>query len=333
MSQMADDSQHPGSQLPDYKKFTIRRRASLKPIRQWLAYVAVIGLLFAANRLSVPALQRVGRGLGTLAYFLSKRDREICHMQLQMAFPELEPQTRLRIARDCLRHQGMTLMETMVLPRLRLRGAMKEDFVKIENDQVLVDAHGKGKGVILVTAHLGNWELLPIALQKLRIKGVAMASTLNNERLNRIIRDIRRFEFMDVAERGSGDSPRQLLTCLKRGEVLIMVNDVDIKANGVFCNMFGFPAHTPRGAASIALKQGTPLVTYFDERLADGTHVIRFREIPVTTTILAANSPVQAYTQAICDVTEEHIRIHPEQWIWNHRRWKRRPEPKENKTA
>jgi KDO2-lipid IV(A) lauroyltransferase len=243
-----------------------------------------------------------------------------------MALPELEPDTRHRIARECLRHQGMTLMETLVMPRLRHQGAMGGDFLRVEGEQVLVDAHGKGKGVILVTAHLGNWELLPIALQQLRIKGVAMASTLNNERLNRIIGDIRRFEYMDVAERGSGDSPRQLLTCLKRGEVLIMVNDVDIASNGVFCNMFGMPAHTPRGAASIALKLGSPLVTYFDERLADGTHVIRFREIPVTSKILKANSPVQAFTQAICEVTEEHIRAYPEQWIWNHRRWKRRPE-------
>lgn len=318
---MTDDSR-----LPDYKKFTIRRSASLKPVRHWFTYLAMKGLLLVANRLSVRALQRLGRGLGALAYFLSKRDREICHVQLEMALPELSPETRQRIARECLRNQGMTLMEAIVMPRLRRQAAMGGDFLKVEGIQTLVDAHGKGKGVILVTAHLGNWELLPIVLQKLRIKGVAMASTLNNERLNKILGDIRRFEYLDVLERGSGDSPRQLLTCLKRGEALIMVNDVDIATNGVFCNMFGIPAHTPRGAASIALKLGTPLVTCFDERLADGTHIFRFQEIPVTRKILNAASPVQAFTQAICEMTEKHIRAYPEQWIWNHRRWKRRPE-------
>jgi lauroyl/myristoyl acyltransferase len=69
------------------------------------------------------------------------------------------------------------------------------------------------------------------------------------------------------------------------------------------------------------------VLTYFDIRHPDGTHTIRFREVPVDAAIRQAADPVRALTQAIADQTEAHIRAYPEQWAWNHRRWKRRPPP------
>jgi KDO2-lipid IV(A) lauroyltransferase len=257
-------------------------------------------------------------------FALSRRQRSLSLVQLRMAFPDWEEEARRRVARACLVHQGMTLMETLALPRLRAEGAR---WLTLENEQALADAHKQGRGVILVTAHAGNWEMLPIALERLRIKGMAVASKLNNERLNRLVGDLRRFDWLDVAERGSQTSPRQLLGSLKRGEALIMVNDVDIEAQGVWVDFFGIPANTPRAPASLALKLGTPVLTYFDERLADGTHRIRFERVPVDDALRNAPDPVAALTLALSRRTESHVRAHPEQWVWNHRRWKRRPPP------
>ncbi len=308
--------------LPDYKAFSIHHPAFLKPLRQALAYLLARALLALANRLSVPRLQWLGRTLGQVVYSVSKRERRLCDVQLALALPELDATARRRLGRACLQHQGMTLMETLAMPRLRREGA---HWLSLEGDQALAALHAAGRGAILVTAHVANWELLLIALERLRIHGLAVLSTLTNPRINKLIGGIRRFEYMDVAERGSQSSPRQLLTSLKRGEVLILANDVDIDAQGVFVDFFGIPAHTPRGAASLALKLGSPLMTYFDARQPDGTHLLRFREVPVTEAIRAAPDPVQALTQAISDQTEAHIRAHPEQWAWNHPRWKRRP--------
>jgi Kdo2-lipid IVA lauroyltransferase/acyltransferase len=278
--------------------------------------------VFLAGRLSLQRLQALGRVLGRLVFRLSARYRRLARQQLAMALPELPEAERERIARLCMQNQGMTLLETVALPRLRREGA---PWLRLEGAPAFAAAHALGRGVVLVTAHAANWELLPIALERLHIRAMAVASTLTNPRLNRLIGEIRRFEYMDVAERGSETSPRQLLSCLKRGDALVMVNDVDIEAQGVFVDFFGVPANTPRAPASLALKLGAPLLTYFDTRQPDGSHVLRFSEVPVTEAIRQAPDPVRALTQAISALTEAHIRAHPEQWMWNHRRWKRRP--------
>ena len=308
--------------LPDYKAFSIHHPASLKPLRQGAVYALVRGLMVVAGRLSLARLQALGRLLGRLVYRLSERQRRLCHLQLAMALPELSKAERVHIARRSLENQGMTLLETMALPRLRRTGA---PWLRLEGAECFSGAHARGRGVVLVTAHAANWELLPIALERLRIRALAVASTLTNPRLNEIVSAIRRFEYMDVAERGSETSPRQLLSCLKRGDALVLVNDVDIEAQGVFVDFFGIPANTPRAPASLALKLDAPVVTYFDTREPDGTHVLRFQEVPVTEAIRVSADPVRALTQAITAQAEAHIRAHPDQWVWNHRRWKRRP--------
>ncbi len=313
-------AQHPS--LPDYKAFSIHHPASLKPLRQGLVYLLVRGLLFLAGRLSLPRLQALGRVLGRLVYRLDARQRRLSRVQLELALPELTAPERAAMARRCMEGQGMTVLELMALSRLRREGVT---WLRTEGEELLAAAHARGRGVVLVTAHAANWELLPIVLERLRIKALAVASTNPNPRLNRILGEIRRFEYMDVAERGSQSSARQLLSCLKRGEALVLVIDTDIEVQGIFVDFFGIPANTSRAPASLALKLDAPLLTYFDTRQPDGTHVMRFREVPLTPEIRAAKDPVKALTQAISDQTEAHIRAHPEQWMWNHRRWKRRP--------
>ena len=312
----------PPPPLPDYKPFSMRHSSSLKPLRQGVVYGIVRALLLVTERLSLRRLQALGRALGRLAYRLAGKQRRLCHVQLALALPHLPEAERTRIARACMEHQGMTVMETMALPRLRREGAV---WVRLEGAEQIAAAHAKGRGVILVTAHVANWELSTIAMEQLRIRALAVVSRLTNPRLNALVATIRQTEFMEIAERGSNTSPRQLLSCLKRGGALIMANDVDIEAQGVFVDFFGMPANTPRAPASLALKLDAPLLTYFDIRQPDGTHVARFAEVPVTMALRQSADPVRALTQAISDRIEAHIRAYPEQWAWNHRRWKRRP--------
>lgn len=305
-----------------YKPFSIRRSKRLQPLRRGLELALVRAGLAAAERLPLPALQRLGAALGALSYYLAAKKRGVCLYQLGMALPGLDRAARRRLARRVFRHAGTTVCEALALPRIRREG---ERWVALENEQALRDAHARGRGVMLVTAHAGNWELLPVALARLDIKAVAVARSLPNPRVNALVLGLRRTPHLEIAERGSEASPRRLLNCLRRGEALVMVNDQDINAQGVFVDFFGIPAHTPRAPASLALKRDAPVVTYFDVRRPDGTHVLRFDEIPVTDAIRGAPDPVQALTQAISTATEAHIRAHPEQWAWSHRRWKRRP--------
>ena len=310
------------TEFPEYHRYGYHRARGWKPLRQWVVYLLVRLMLALATWLPIAMLQGIGRGVGSVAYRFSSKLRELCLAQLAMALPGLPPEDHRRIARECLRQQGMTLMETLALPRLRRNS---DYWMAIEGEQALREAHAEGKGVVLVTAHTGNWEMISIALERLGVKTLAFATPMNNPLLQKLIIRLRETEFFAIAGRGSEDSPRQLLRSLKQGETLMMVNDVDIDTNGVFVNFFGLQANTPRAGATLPLKVGCPVVTGFDRRLPGGTHCIEFERVPVTAEIREADDPVRTLTQELARRTEAHIRLHPHQWVWNHRRWRRRP--------
>lgn len=308
--------------IPDYKGFGNLASNRLKPFRHRLVYWTARCLVVASRMMTISMLQRTGRGLGTLMHLFSGKFRRLCLLQLEMALPERPLEERKRIGRDCLRHQGMTVMETLALARIRRHG---ERWVATEGEEALLEAYQEGRGVLLVTAHTGNWELLPIVLARHGIRALAMVTEMTNPYLKKLTASIRHFELLEIAERGTTESPRKLLRYLKRGDALIMANDVDIETNGVFVDFFGIQANTPRATGSLALRLKAPVVTYFDRRLPDGTHCIRFERVAVTPQIQTAKDPVQALTQEITARIEAHIRQWPEQWVWNHRRWRRRP--------
>jgi len=308
---------------PEYESLWPRKWRWLRPLRRLLQYWLARGALALVGRLSLPALQRLGRGLGLLVYRFGRTDRAVCLHQLQQAFPERSAGERERIARTCFTHLGMTALEMLALPRLAREG---ERWLTLERAEVLREASDRGRGVILVTCHSGNWELLNTAVNRLKIPSLAVARPLNNPRLNALVLQARRSEYLEVMLRGSKDSPRQLLKALKQGKALILLIDQDLDAQSVYVDFFGVPARTPRVAASLALRMNVPIVTAFDRRLPDGTHILRFAEVAVTEGIRSAGDPDRALTQAITDGIEAHIRSWPEQWAWNHRRWLHPPQ-------
>lgn len=308
---------------PDYKAYRVRRSQLLQPLRRAVEYALARMLLLVAERLPLPFLQRLGRGLGALARMLASRQRAIADYQLQMALPGLDQAGRGELIRRCFGQFGMTAVETLAQRRIR---AEAERWVRLENEQVLLQAHARGRGVMLITAHTGNWELLPIAMDRLKLHTTVVVRPLHNPRMNELMRGLRRSEYLELAERGTGSSTRQLLSALKNGHVLVMAADVDIKAQGVFVDFFGIPAFTPLAPAQLALRLDSPVLTCFDVRNPDGSHTFHFAEVPRGDDILGADDPVRALTQAITRATEEHVRRYPEQWAWNNRRWKRRPE-------
>ena len=167
--------------------------------------------------------------------------------------------------------------------------------------------------------------MLSVAFDRLRIPAQAVARTIVNTRLNALILDHRQSDYLRIVQRGSKNSARQLLQCLKNRDVLLLVIDHDVEVPSVFVEFFGIPANTPRVAASLALRLGVPVVSGFDRRQPDGSHLIRFKRIPAPGELENNEDGVRRFTQLFSDAMEAHIRECPEQWTWNHRRWKRRP--------
>jgi KDO2-lipid IV(A) lauroyltransferase len=308
---------------PEYESLWPRKSRRLRPLRRWLQYWLARGAMAGADLLPVLALQALGRGLGWIAGRVLTEERAVCEHQLRQAFPEMDARKRVGLANACFRNMGMTAMEVMALRRFQRES---ERWISFDGEQAFIAAHARGRGVMLVTSHSGNWELFNVAFNRLRIPALAIVRSLTNTRLNSLLLQARQSPFTEFMQRGSKDSPRQFLRALKQGKALIMAIDQDIDAQSVYVDFFGVPARTPRVAASLALRLGAPIVTGFDRRLPDGRHVLTFREIPVPEAVRSSSDPDRALTQILSDAIEAHVRAYPDQWAWNHRRWLHPPD-------
>jgi len=260
--------------------------------------------------------------LGKLMFRLPGRDKERAIENLTIAFGNEKSQQEIReICRRCFENLGKGLMEVLQFPRLKRKNL--DRLVAFEGRQNLDEALKTGKGVILLTAHFGNWELLgaSLALSGYAINFIVRA--VRSPRLDALVTRNRESKGIKCISRGA--SIKSGLKCLRRNELLGILSDIDTKVDGVFVDFFGRPAFTPRGPASIALRTGAALVPAFIVRQKDNTHKIIIEkplELQITDDL---EEDVRANTALFTKVIESYIRKYPEQWIWIHQRWKTQP--------
>lgn len=262
-------------------------------------------------------VQALGRRLGGGVYRLGQRDRRRSLEHLALAFPELDDAERRRLALDSFRHLGASLAELLHVWGRPAADASRH--VEVRGFEEIERIRETGKPILVLTGHCGNWELISCANHSHGLGLAAMTRELDQEGLQQISLDIRSHLGSEAIARGSRASSRQMLRTLRAGGALCMLIDQDIRTDGVWVPFFGRLAHTPTAAADIALRLGAEVVPTFSERRADGSHRITFHpalELPDDATEATA-----LMTAAI----EAQVRRHPEQWVWMHRRWRRRP--------
>lgn len=175
-----------------------------------------------------------------------------------------------------------------------------------------------------MTGHYGNWEFLGtwVVRQGYPIKVVAKKSY--DPRLDKLIVDYR--NQAGYANTARGSATRSVVDGLMRGETFGLLFDLDTKVKGVFVNFFGKPAHTATIPVILASKIGVPIVPIFIRLKKDYTYVVMCLEELKLVNTGDEEKDVVTNTRICSDVYEHIIRKHPEQWIWMHRRWKKKPE-------
>lgn len=296
------------------------RPARRQRLRRWrsplFAGFARLGRV-ALGTSSWSGAQAVGASLGRLAWYLAGRDRRRILEHLELAFPETSAAWRLDCGRACFRHLGSCLGELLHLWHRPPGEASRH--VQVEGFEVIEELRQRGRPILVLTGHCGNWELISTANQSHGLGLAAMARQNDDAQLDRVIVALRQHLGSITIARGGPGSSRQLLQTLRRGGALAMLIDQDIATDGVWVPFFGKPAFTPLAAANLALRLGAVAVPTFVERMDDGSHHLRFHpplELPGDTTEATA-----LMTAAI----EGQIRRRPEQWVWMHRRWRRQP--------
>jgi KDO2-lipid IV(A) lauroyltransferase len=275
------------------------------------------GLSSALGVLPWRVAQRFGRGVGTLGWAFSRRDKRRALEHLAIAFPEASEGERRRLGRASFRHLGETLAETLYLMRHDCEELGRR--VHIEGWDHVERARAAGRPLLIVTGHCGNWELLAAVISCRGLGMAVVARQLDEPEFDALLVGLRRRFGTTTIARGAPGAARHLLRALRAGGCLGILIDQDTKVDGVWVPFLGRPAYTPVGAADLVRRlDAIPLPT-FVERLADGSHLVRFHSPPEL-----PGDPVAA-TAALSRAIEDQIRRRPEQWVWFHRRWRRQP--------
>ncbi len=270
-----------------------------------------------------PVAQSIGIGIGRTVYHLHGRLRRTGERNLQLAMPELTASQRQRIVRGVFVSLGRLLAEFCLFPRYTPENvgeiALHDG---LENYQA---AKSRGKGVLLLTAHLGGWEVGSYAHSiyghPLRI----VVRELDNPYLNWMAESYRtRYGNTTFSKQ---EFARGLISAMRAGETVGLLMDTNMTPpQGVFVPFFGIQACTAAGPARVALRTDAavvPAFTIWDEKL--GKYRVRFEPALPLVRTGDAEADAAANTALFTRAIEEKVRQYPEQWLWVHRRWKTRP--------
>ena len=261
---------------------------------------------------------RLGRRLGLAAHRVLGRPRKLALEHVRLAFPELDARARRELVRETFAHAGESFLELTLWPKLQHR----DDFIIAEGLDVPDAAMAAGRGCIAVTGHTGNWELLAAALGT-RYPLTVVARRVNDTRFDALVVRFRKAVGIEILARDVPDLLARIRGALARGRIVAFLIDQDTRASGVFVPFFGRPAHTPAGAAVLALRARVPLVTAFIERRPDGGHRIRVTDVPLA--VGGVRAGVVELTARLTAAIEAQIRRSPAEWVWWHERWRRQP--------
>ncbi len=179
----------------------------------------------------------------------------------------------------------------------------------------------RGKGVVVVSAHIGNWEVLPIYLGVKGYKGAIVARRIYFHKFDEFVTKMRTRYGARVIYRD--ESPKKMLKLLKLGEILGILADQDVDSvDGVFVEFFGAPAYTPTAPVKIAIASGAGLIPVFVVRKPDDTYKIIVDQPIIIPEGTRDEALIESYTLAWTKVLERYIRDYPDQWVWIHSRWK-----------
>jgi Lauroyl/myristoyl acyltransferase len=269
----------------------------------------------------------VGAAIGGLAYWALGRLRKVGLRNLELAFPDKSAAERERILREEYRNLGWLLAEFCLMPGYTAEGASR--FIRYEGLEKYLRARELGKGVLVLTGHLGAWELSSFYHSLMGYPMGMVIRRLDNPLVDRFVNHVRCLHGNRVIHKD--DFARGLIASMRAGETVGILMDTNMTPpQGVFVPFFGVQACTASGMARVAAKTGATVVPGFLLwEKSEQKYVLRFGDpLPVVTTGDAEQDAL-VNTAAFTAKIEEYIRQYPEQWLWMHRRWKTRPEGEE----
>lgn len=288
-----------------------------------LARGMILLAVWVLSRVPLRAGQRLGSAAGRLFSVVCFGRRRVAMDGLRTAFPDRTDAEIEDVYRRTWSHFGAMIFEMPHI--LRMNRGNLDRYVVFEHPERIERALVKGKGVLVLTGHFGNWELMSAAVS-LKTKGrtAVVARPLDYEPADRVLRRIRTRFGTEIIPKNMG--LRRMLKILHANRVVGVLLDQNVDwYDGVFVPFLGNQACTNKGLALVALKTGSPVVPVFSVRRKDGRFSVIFgEEIPLTRSGDRMKD-IEENTARFTRVIESYIRRYPDHWFWFHRRWKTKP--------
>jgi KDO2-lipid IV(A) lauroyltransferase len=288
-------------------------------ITDYAVCLAVRLVVCVLQALSFKTACQVARLLAWLADRVDKRHRLVALDNLRQAFPGKYSDAELeQMVRNVYRHFCTVLVEITHLPR-RLHVTNWKQHINLDNGKEFVDSLLTGRPLLIVTGHLGNWEMAGYALGLLGFTTYAIARPLDNPYLDDFLRDFRERTGQKIlAKKGDFE---QMQAVLDGGGVLATLADQDAGQRGQFVEFFGRLASTHKAVALLALEHNVPLAVVGTVKAGD-KYLVKAEELILPEEYVGKADPVRDITRRFTAALERLVRGHPQQYFWLHRRWK-----------
>lgn len=266
------------------------------------------------------AAYRLGQAMGLLYFAFSRRHRRLALSNLRLAYgDEKSLSERKRIAVGSFMNMGLNMMDFCRVPSLFKNGF--PDSIQVEGLEHIEEALSRGKGAILLTGHLGSWELMAAAAAFLGVPLAAIVASTRDPLIDRFMKDMREsYGYETLLKRKAGSD---VMSRLRRNVAVGVLADESPRRDGVLVDFFGQEAGATRGPAVFALRSGSPVIPAFAIRLANPAEHRLIVEKPLELIRTGdVRTDVVRNTELFQAVIERYVRQYPEQWLWMQKRWK-----------
>lgn len=256
-------------------------------------------------------------------YPLAIKHRKIAYDNISYAFPELSDKQKKDLVKKHFTHLGVLLAGSLYAPRMDKKWMEKylqysPEMLKIEQDVIK-----EGVGVVLISGHLGTWELL-VQFMGIRMKGAGIYKKIRNPYIDRWLKKLRENNgilLVSMEESGA------VIKLLKQGYWVGFGSDQNAGKSGIFVNFLNRPASTFQGPVLMAYLTGSRLLLYSVVSAEKGKVNVRIKDLGyVDKKLLPSKEDViRYYTQVWTKALEDEVKLFPEQYFWVHRRWRTKP--------
>lgn len=276
-------------------------------------------ILFALKLIPRFVRKAIFISLFMIFYRLDSRRRLIALHNLQRSFPEKDYKEIIKIAKASYRHFAVVGAEFADMPHITKDNVGK--WLDVDGYENYLTANAKGKGILSIVAHFGNWELLPVAIPIYARPIHIVYRPLDNKIIDNVVEYVRTMRGNSLIPKGG--SGRQIMELLKDNQIIGILSDQNVNTSeGVFVDFFGRSACTGVGLTVMAMRSGAPIIAIFPARQKSGRYKVIVR--PPIEAVSTGNYEADLVynTQRFTKIIEEIVREYPEQWFWFHQRWK-----------